>query len=119
MIIDLTEMVKKELSNFPQIPNNNPTSNASISKLFLKYSEDISNSLAKIRKILVEDRDNFFSNASYSYEAFTDRQREELTVLIRNNLAEVMNQINELKMFNDSDKTHKSQTYRMNLCRLK
>ena len=94
MIVDLTEMVKKELSNFPQTAGVNLPSSASLSKLFLKYSEDISSSLAKIRKILVEDRDNFFSNASYSYEAFTDRQREELTTLIRNNLAEVMNQIN-------------------------
>jgi hypothetical protein len=47
-------------------------------RIYSVFTEDTYNSLIKIRNILTESRENYFSNASYSFEAFTDRQRDEL-----------------------------------------
>jgi hypothetical protein len=55
-------------------------------KCYAMYTEDTYNSLIKIKNILDDSRDNYFSNASYSFEAFTDRQREELNGLVKKSL---------------------------------
>jgi hypothetical protein len=68
MIIDLTAIVKNELSNYPQIPASHSLTKMSPSvRLYAAYTEDTYQSLIKIRNILNDSRENYFSNASYSY----------------------------------------------------
>ena len=45
------------------------------SQIYHTYSENIFKSLKKIAQTLNESKDNYFSNAAYSYAAFTDQQR--------------------------------------------
>ena len=77
MIVDLTAQFKAELSNYPQPASTHSLTKVSHSvRLYATYTHDAYQSLLKIRNILNDSRDNYFSNASYSYEAFTDRQRD-------------------------------------------
>jgi len=77
MIVDLTNHFRTELNKYSQ-PASAQSTVAMVSpnlKFYATYSEDIHKKLVKIKDILMETRENYFSNASYSYEAFTDRQR--------------------------------------------
>ena len=98
MIFDLTQQIKNEMNHYHQGSSQSSSSqkiSANI-KLYVTYSEDIYQLLIKIRNILNDSRDNFFSNASFSFQAFSDRQREELNLSIKNNLQSVLSQIEEL-----------------------
>lgn len=78
MIFDLTQQFKNELSHYPQDTKQTylpPKVSVSL-KLYATYSEDIYQLMTKIRLRLAESRENYFSNASFSFEAFNERQRE-------------------------------------------
>lgn len=94
MIIDLTSFIKNQLHNHPQPAGKQLTKISNTIKCYSVFTEDTYNSLIKIRNILTDSRENYFSNASYSFEAFTDRQREELNELVKKSLDQVSNQIN-------------------------
>ena len=98
MIFDLTQQIKNEMNHYPQTNSQSGSSQKMSAnlKLYATYSEDIYQLLIKIRTILNDSRENFFSNASFSFEAFSDRQREELNISIKNNLQSVLGQIEEL-----------------------
>jgi hypothetical protein len=98
MIVDLTQQLKTEMSHYPQ-ENSEQYSSSKMPpnlKLYATYSEEIYQLLLKIRSVLADNRDNYFSNAAFSFEAFTDRQREELNEGVKANLQVVLGQINEL-----------------------
>ena len=78
MIVDLTSFLKNELHGHSQPTQAPPSKISNTIRIYSVFTEDTYNSLIKIRNILTESRENYFSNASYSFEAFTDRQREEL-----------------------------------------
>lgn len=96
MIVDLTSFLKNQLQAYPQPVASSSTKLSNTIRCYAVYTEDTYNSLVRIRTILNDSRENYFSNASYSFEAFTDRQREELNESIKKNLEAVNNQINEL-----------------------
>lgn len=77
MIFDLTQEFKKELNGYPQESNHQylPSKIPPFLKLYVTYSEDIYQKLLRIKMILTDNRENYFSNASFTYEAFTERQR--------------------------------------------
>ena len=96
MIFDLTQQFKQELSHYPQSANqvHSPAKISPSLKLYATYSEDIYQLMIKIRLLLTENRENYFSNASFSFEAFSERQREELNETVKSNLQSVLSQIN-------------------------
>ena len=98
MIFDLTQRIKNEMNHYPQSSQQSYSSHkiSANLKLYSTYSDDIYQLLIKIRTILNDNRENYFSNASFSFEAFSDRQREELNQSIKNNLQSLFSQINEL-----------------------
>jgi len=77
MIFDLTERFKNELNKYPNNSNQSytPPRLPPNLKLYATYSDDIYQHMTKIKTILLDSKDNYFSNASFSFEAFSDRQR--------------------------------------------
>ena len=80
-------------------------------KMYHTYGNDIQASLLKIEHALTANRENYFANASYSFEAFTDRQRTELNQSVRSNLQEVSQQINQLNEGLKNESRLHSKTY--------
>lgn len=72
MIIDITSEFR---SFFGEVAAYKPQPVPIEVELCMKQSADIETSLKKVSRLLDENRENYFSNAAYSYSAFTDQQR--------------------------------------------